>query len=45
MSYAAELRFPPDVAEGARRARVEETIGQLELGEHAQTRVDRLSAR
>lgn len=43
LSYAAELRFPPDVPVGARRARVDETIRELGLSEHAATRVDRLS--
>lgn len=43
LRYAAELRFPADVAPGDRLARVEATIAELGLIEHADTAVDRLS--
>ncbi|CCI52795.1 putative Phosphonate-transporting ATPase [Nostocoides jenkinsii Ben 74] len=43
LRYAAELRFPADVAPGDRLARVEATIAELGLIEHADTVVDRLS--
>lgn len=41
--YAAELRFPADVTAAERRVRVDETIAQLGLTDHAATIVDRLS--
>lgn len=43
LRYAAELRFPADLRAAERIARVEETIAELGLSEHAGTRVGRLS--
>ena len=43
LRYAAELRFPADLRAAERIARVEETIVELRLSEHAGTRVGRLS--
>lgn len=43
LSYAAELRFPADTRADARAGRVQETMAELGLDAHADTRVDRLS--
>jgi len=43
LGYAAELRFPPDTRATERRERVEEVLGELEMSQHGDTRVERLS--
>jgi ABC transport system ATP-binding/permease protein len=43
LSYAAELRLPPDCTKKDRRDAVGRVLEELELTEHAQTRVDKLS--
>jgi energy-coupling factor transporter ATP-binding protein EcfA2 len=43
LSYAAELRFPRDVTDETRRARVEQVMAELNLEERADLRLDRLS--
>jgi ABC transport system ATP-binding/permease protein len=43
LSYAAELRFPRDVPAATRSARVDEVMGELNLEERAELRLDRLS--
>ena len=43
LGYAAELRFPPDITEADRNERVDEVLGQLEMTQHANTRIVRLS--
>ena len=43
LGYAAELRFPPDITETDRSLRVDEVLGQLEMTQHANTRIVRLS--
>jgi ABC transport system ATP-binding/permease protein len=43
LGYAAELRFPPDITENDRNQRVDEVLGELEMTEHANTRIVRLS--
>ena len=43
LGYAAELRFPPDTGASERRGRVEEVLGELEMSQHGDTRVERLS--
>ncbi|MEI2778220.1 MAG: FHA domain-containing protein [Tetrasphaera sp.] len=43
LRYAAELRFPADVSPAERATRVDETIAELGLTEHADTTVSRLS--
>ncbi len=43
LMYAAELRLPPDTTVEDRRQVVEEVLAELEMTEHANTRVDRLS--
>jgi ABC-type multidrug transport system ATPase subunit/pSer/pThr/pTyr-binding forkhead associated (FHA) protein len=43
LGYAAELRFPSDTGKSERRERVEEVLGELEMSQHGDTRVDRLS--
>jgi ABC-type multidrug transport system ATPase subunit/pSer/pThr/pTyr-binding forkhead associated (FHA) protein len=43
LGYAAELRFPPDITENDRSQRVDEVLGQLEMTQHANTRIVRLS--
>ena len=43
LGYAAELRFPSDTGGSERRQRVEEVLGELEMSQHGDTRVDRLS--
>lgn len=43
LGYAAELRFPSDAGEAERTQRVEEVLSELEMTQHAGTRIDRLS--
>jgi len=43
LGYAAELRFPSDAGEAERNQRVDEVLGELEMTQHAGTRIDRLS--
>jgi ABC transport system ATP-binding/permease protein len=43
LGYAAELRFPSDTGASERRTRVEEVLGELEMSQHGDTRVERLS--
>ncbi|CAL9645364.1 FHA domain-containing protein [Streptomyces sp. Tu 3180] len=43
LSYAAELRFPQDTAKTERRARVDEVMRELGLGERARQHVHSLS--
>jgi ABC transport system ATP-binding/permease protein len=43
LGYAAELRFPPDITENDRNQRVDEVLGELEMSQHANTRIVRLS--
>lgn len=43
LSYAAELRLPPDITVAERDRRVGEIMTELGLAEHGGTRVDRLS--
>lgn len=43
LGYAAELRFPSDTGTAERHQRVEEVLGELEMTQHGDTRVDRLS--
>lgn len=43
LRYAAELRFPDDLDKHLRDERVDEVMAELDLSQHAQTRVDRLS--
>ena len=43
LGYAAELRFPPDITENDRNQRVDEVLGELEMTQHANTRIVRLS--
>ena len=43
LGYAAELRFPPDISETDRNQRVDEVLGELEMTQHANTRIVRLS--
>jgi ABC transport system ATP-binding/permease protein len=43
LNYAAELRLPPDTTKDDRRQVIAEVLGELELTEHAQKRVDKLS--
>jgi len=43
LGYAAELRFPSDTGSSERRQRVEEVLGELEMTQHGDTRVERLS--
>jgi ABC transport system ATP-binding/permease protein len=43
LGYAAELRFPSDTGASERRGRVEEVLGELEMSQHGDTRVERLS--
>jgi ABC transport system ATP-binding/permease protein len=43
LGYAAELRFPSDTGGAERHQRVEEVLGELEMTQHGDTRVDRLS--
>ncbi|KAA8969626.1 ATP-binding cassette domain-containing protein [Mycobacterium sp.] len=43
LSYAAELRLPPDTTAGDHRAVVARVLDELELTPHRRTRVDKLS--
>ncbi|MDK1474277.1 FHA domain-containing protein [Streptomyces sp. 549] len=43
LRYAAKLRFPGDVAEAERNARVEEVLAELKLDIHADKRITSLS--
>lgn len=43
LSYAAQLRLPPDTSKADRRAVVDRVLGELELTEHRDKRVDKLS--
>ena len=43
LGYAAELRFPTDTGATERHQRVEEVLGELEMTQHGDTRVERLS--
>jgi ABC-type multidrug transport system ATPase subunit len=43
LGYAADLRFPADVAETERDQRVGEVLDELSMSQHANTRIDRLS--
>jgi ABC-type multidrug transport system ATPase subunit/pSer/pThr/pTyr-binding forkhead associated (FHA) protein len=43
LGYAAELRFPSDTGTAERHQRVEEVLGELEMTQHGDTRVERLS--
>ena len=43
LRFAAELRLPPDTTKEDRRRAVARVLDELELSEHAQTRVDKLS--
>jgi ABC transport system ATP-binding/permease protein len=43
LGYAADLRFPADVAEAERDQRVGEVLEELSMSQHANTRIDRLS--
>ena len=43
LGYAAELRFPSDTGSSERHQRVEEVLGELEMSQHGDTRVERLS--
>jgi energy-coupling factor transporter ATP-binding protein EcfA2 len=41
--YAAELRLPPDTTNEDRQQVVEQVLSELEMTQHAETRVDKLS--
>ncbi|MUL67341.1 ABC transporter ATP-binding protein [Mycobacterium sp. CBMA 234] len=43
LNYAAELRLPPDTTKDDRDAVVERVLGELELTQHRDKRVDKLS--
>jgi ABC-type multidrug transport system ATPase subunit len=43
LSYAAELRLPPDTSKGDRAKVVAQVLEELDLTKHANTRVDKLS--
>jgi ABC-type multidrug transport system ATPase subunit len=43
LMYAAELRLPPDTTTEDRQAVVEQVLSELEMTQHADTRVDKLS--
>lgn len=43
LGYAAELRLPPDTTRADRDDVIAEVLDELQLSEHADTRVDRLS--
>ncbi len=43
LTYAAELRFPPDLSKADRRARVDDTLTELAIMDHAHTPVGRMS--
>jgi ABC-type multidrug transport system ATPase subunit len=43
LMYAAELRLPPDTTTEDRQQVVEQVLAELEMTQHAETRVDKLS--
>ena len=43
LMYAAELRLPPDTTKEDRQQVVAQVLGELEMTQHADTRVDKLS--
>ncbi len=43
LMYAAELRLPPDTTTEDRQQVVQQVLGELEMTQHADTRVDKLS--
>ncbi|MGY4710310.1 FHA domain-containing protein [Mycolicibacterium sp. CBM1] len=43
LMYAAELRLPPDTTKEDRQQVVAQVLGELEMTQHANTRVDKLS--
>lgn len=43
LMYAAELRLPPDTTKEDRQQVVEQVLAELEMTQHADTRVDKLS--
>jgi len=43
LDYAAELRLPPDTTRADRAAVIARVVGELDLGDHVDTRVDNLS--
>ena len=43
LMYAAELRLPPDTTKEDRQQVVEQVLAELEMTQHAETRVDKLS--
>ena len=43
LMYAAELRLPPDTTNEDRQQVVEQVLSELEMTQHAETRVDKLS--
>ena len=43
LMYAAELRLPPDTTQEDRQQVVEQVLAELEMTQHAETRVDKLS--
>jgi ABC transport system ATP-binding/permease protein len=43
LDYAARLRFPAEVTEGERSARIDEVLDELELGHRASAPISRLS--
>jgi len=43
LRYAAQLRFPRDTSQAERSRRVDEVLGELSLGKHADTRTAALS--
>ena len=43
LNYAAELRLPPDTTRADRAAVITRVVGELDLGDHLDTRVDKLS--
>ena len=43
LMYAAELRLPPDTTKEDRQQVVEQVLAELEMSQHTETRVDKLS--
>ena len=43
LMYAAELRLPPDTTKADRAAVVKQVLDELEMSQHSETRVDKLS--
>ncbi len=43
LGYASQLRFPADLDRDARLARIDEVVRELELDDHIDTRIDKLS--